>query len=300
MNWGNGLGVLFIFLGCALFVYLGASTVQAYYRAFQQTLEDKNGDMENEWVCAPLNPPPTFTTEWDPPFTRFLIWLCARVELAMINKPIRVEDGGLELCRTLYNRDEATPMGVCCMDKEGVRYVALRGTDGGNMTELMRGISCGGRQVDVEKGKFTVHRGFEEVWASLKDQLIPFLLDAKEKVVFCGHSLGGAVAVLAALHLSRIKPELRLVVHTFGAPKSGDRNLRLAMYSHTWAMENLEDLIPSLPPASAPNPSDPQHPVIYYQPGRRLLFSDNRESMRTNHSLSTYYQNVYRAVPFPP
>ena len=71
------------------------------------------------------------------------------------------------------------------------------------------------------------HRGFQAAYGSISERLyaaIKAQLPARGQIVCTGHSLGGALATLAALHLACAHPELRqrLVVVTFGAPPLGD------------------------------------------------------------------------------
>jgi triacylglycerol lipase len=94
---------------------------------------------------------------------------------------------------------------------EGEAIVALRGTDGAHdwMTDA-NASSVGG-----------VHSGFATTWASIKPQVDQFFRGRRFKTIHCiGHSLGGALATLAALHCAESgygAPEL----YTFGSPRVG-------------------------------------------------------------------------------
>tara|TARA_R110000823_G_scaffold245493_4_gene369565 strand:- start:404 stop:1132 length:729 start_codon:yes stop_codon:yes gene_type:complete len=61
-----------------------------------------------------------------------------------------------------------------------------------------------------------VHKGFCDAYESIRPLLIP---PPCKKVVFTGHSLGGAIAQIAALEWSVFYPNAEIEVYTFGAPK---------------------------------------------------------------------------------
>lgn len=99
-----------------------------------------------------------------------------------------------------------------------------------------------------------VHRGFASLWESLA----PTMLGALERVprshrlVFTGHSLGGALAVLAAAHVHWVTGRTPQVF-TFGAPRVGN-----PPFADAWRRAGLEgwrivhgrDPVPHLPPRS--------------------------------------------------
>ncbi|KAI3397897.1 hypothetical protein diail_10298 [Diaporthe ilicicola] len=73
----------------------------------------------------------------------------------------------------------------------------------------------------------TVHMGFLESWAQARKLVLPVLKSARARhprypVHLVGHSLGGAVALLAALELKVALGWDDLVVTTFGEPQTGN------------------------------------------------------------------------------
>lgn len=73
----------------------------------------------------------------------------------------------------------------------------------------------------------TVHSGFLESWRVTREKIIPELVELHEKypdypVHLVGHSLGGAVACLAALELKVSLGWDNVVVTTFGEPRVGN------------------------------------------------------------------------------
>lgn len=76
----------------------------------------------------------------------------------------------------------------------------------------------------------TVHMGFMSSWRSARDVVLPALKAARERhpgypVHLIGHSLGGAVAALAALEMRLSLGLTDLTVTTFGEPRIGNKAL---------------------------------------------------------------------------
>ncbi len=94
-------------------------------------------------------------------------------------------------------------------------------------------------------GGGSVHRGFKAGFTRLWQKIDPALSRMNLPLFFTGHSLGGALAVLAA----SMRPEA--LVYTFGAPKTGDAAfIRSLASTRLYRVENDRDLIPSMPPAA--------------------------------------------------
>jgi hypothetical protein len=69
------------------------------------------------------------------------------------------------------------------------------------------------------------YNGFEASISALVDKL----LDANPfaKVVLCGNSFGGALAIIAAVRYASNRPTMMVSAHAFGSPKVGAMNFRL-------------------------------------------------------------------------
>lgn len=120
-----------------------------------------------------------------------------------------------------------------------------------------------------------VHRGFYKAYQEIRQQLVYSLeqvgiLQGKELYI-TGHSLGGALAILAAYDLTKVYGYPPKAVYTFGMPRVGfqplgwraDHDFRsfyndppyLNLRSRTFRMVNLQrptkmDGIPALPPVT--------------------------------------------------
>lgn len=110
------------------------------------------------------------------------------------------------------------------------------------------------------------HVGFSIAWAALKDEVEDWLADALEhgqidKIVYSGHSLGGAMALVAAFDHARIEadfferdrgisPDRIGAVVTFGAPAVGGAEFSAAykalLGDRTVLLESSGDLVPRI------------------------------------------------------
>lgn len=113
--------------------------------------------------------------------------------------------------------------GVCALGGKGFEndmFVILRGTTSGNKkADWITDASCG-----LTNGKtgHLVHVGFNQTFNSILPSLQSFLAKntIKGTVHVVGHSLGGAVAALAADWLKK-KSNKSVQLYTFGAPRVG-------------------------------------------------------------------------------
>ncbi|WLH12939.1 lipase family protein [Pseudomonas hefeiensis] len=105
-------------------------------------------------------------------------------------------------------------------------------------------------QVPFEEGDGHVHRGFYRA-AKQAATFVTSYLDrfyAGQKLLICGHSLGGAVALLLSEMLRRRQENYSIQLYTYGAPRAADsmfiKNADALMH---YRMVNHNDPVPSLP-----------------------------------------------------
>ncbi|TCO62204.1 lipase (class 3) [Actinocrispum wychmicini] len=132
--------------------------------------------------------------------------------------------------------------------------IAFRGTEPAQIRDWLSDVNTPPRPGPAGTG--LVHFGFAEalrsVWPQVKDA-VSELRDNDQSVWFTGHSLGGALAMLAGAWLSFEDPKLRADgVYTFGQPRTCDRLLASA-YNTAFAgrchrFVNNNDIVPRLPP----------------------------------------------------
>lgn len=133
--------------------------------------------------------------------------------------------------------------------------VAFRGTEiwkRGTPFDADRIIADLKTDVDVRRSPWdregTVHSGFkaalDDVWGDLQPEIAQ--LQAKGmRIWITGHSLGGALATLAADRLGSAQG-----VYTFGAPRVGDEQFRAGFECPLFRVVDGHDFIAGVPPRS--------------------------------------------------
>jgi triacylglycerol lipase len=195
----------------------------------------------------------------------------------------------------------ATPayphLGVVCSSGGASLIVAFRGTQ--HLDEIFKDLDT--RQVAFTPpltptsgragGSPQVHAGFFSVYQSVR-QIMMSSVQASQatSVVFVGHSLGAALAVLGAVSLKLASPLTDVSVVTYACPRVG--NLAWADLVDDSVLqvrfENASDEVPTLPPAVVPNTSDSSAPYIYLQSGLVVGFQQNWASTLNNHVIDNY------------
>ena len=93
-----------------------------------------------------------------------------------------------------------------------------------------------------------VHRGFkgalDEVWDDLEDY-ISNLQKSHRKIWMSGHSLGAALATLAADRYGKVQG-----LYTYGSPRVGDRNFKEDFNVNAYRFVNNSDIVTKVPPAA--------------------------------------------------
>lgn len=144
--------------------------------------------------------------------------------------------------------DKATDTQAYISHDDRMILIGIRGTQE-LCPDLLRDIDAA--QVLYKEGVGQAHQGFYDAFQAVKKFVEPYLLNfyTDQKVVVCGHSLGGAIALLLAEWIRRdekLQPEVLL--YTYGAPRAGDRAFvegAAALVHHR--IVNHNDPIPSVP-----------------------------------------------------
>ncbi len=99
-----------------------------------------------------------------------------------------------------------------------------------------------------------VHFGFIQAYKSVRDAVLNQAQNSSFKRIICtGHSLGGALAKLAALDIQYNVPDKEIYCYTFGAPKVGNAEFVRSFNKripNTFRIVNGWDGVPGLPPGS--------------------------------------------------
>jgi len=97
-----------------------------------------------------------------------------------------------------------------------------------------------------------VHAGFHIAFKSIQNAIDKVVKKAHgKKVIFCGHSLGGALAVMAAAYTKKIHKR-EVMLYTFGCPLVGDTDFTYHCSKVDpiiyWRCVHNEDIVTMIPP----------------------------------------------------
>ncbi|MCP2226683.1 lipase [Pseudomonas sp. FSL W5-0299] len=127
-----------------------------------------------------------------------------------------------------------------------VILISVRGTK--ELVDFVRDTDA--EQVPFEEGVGKTHQGFYKAYKAMS-KFVQVYLDqfhTGQKIIICGHSLGGAIATLLAEALRRSPNAYDILLYTYGSPRAGDAdfvNGAVGLAHHR--MVNSNDPIPSVP-----------------------------------------------------
>ena len=187
-------------------------------------------------------------------------------------------------------------------------WVVSRGTDSHYKNEVLADLKTS--QIEIKTDEFgkldpdtpvMVHKGFYEMYKNIKDEIerrnIQFNNDT---IVFSGHSLGSAVAILLALYYKNKLNTQNIVAVTLAGPRIGNKGFtRLVKDSkiNIYRLVNSSDIIPQVPVGIVPNLKNHELPYIYYHVGKLYQFTNNWESLDWNHFLNNYIYALKNNLP---
>ena len=312
--WIPRLILLLLVLLAAAGIGVLADYATNYVRAVSRSFFDPADCGPDEPPCAwsPTDlPEPDPAPGWDPAACAYCLDLAGRAEAVETGGDVPVLPPGLRLVLSLPGvGPDDPPLGfVAAGEASGACYVAFRGTDRRRMREWMSDLSFGlERPAFAGDGGARVHAGFLRTYMRVRDAMLDAIRGSARPgapVWIAGHSMGGAVGAIAAYDMSAFPDARPLRLYTFGAPKAGGHGLRDRFASigtealTACAVQNLDDVVPTLPLASNPNSAAPNQPLVYDQPCPvRALFSANRGCLALNHSLATYKTEAAMYVRF--
>ena len=126
--------------------------------------------------------------------------------------------------------------------------LAFRGTEATSLKDIKADARAVTRNCD-SGGK--IHTGFDKAFLAVQKKLEIALSkpEFKDKpVFFTGHSLGGALAKVAAKKITHKGGNA--ACYTFGAPRVGDDEWVSTMKTSTYRVVNAADCVPMLPPGA--------------------------------------------------
>ncbi|KAI8837530.1 Alpha/Beta hydrolase protein [Chytridium lagenaria] len=144
-----------------------------------------------------------------------------------------------------------------------------------------------------------IHLGFLNSWNLVREEVLTALIPLNDlypfyEVWITGHSLGGALATLAAVDLRQTLneslPAFRIKLLTFGQPRVGNAKwaewVDSLSFDYSMRVVNQDDLTPHLPPSFAGFKHCPDEIWIADEIGTTLLCSDDNGDFTTTPSPS--------------
>ncbi|MDB5298164.1 MAG: Lipase family protein, partial [Phycisphaerales bacterium] len=185
----------------------------------------------------------------DPSFNRAnAIYLAHASDVAYHRAPAAAAAGRLGLSVVPFRHKVTRTrgyLGVC--DTHAV--LAFRGSDPVTLPTWLTDVVVR----LVARGEYggRVHQGFSTALRLVWDRVEAALGEAGDRPLFLtGHSMGGALAVLAACRLAAAgRPPV--ATYTFGAPRVGDVDFCAGYGLPTYRVVNRLDVVPELPVATA-------------------------------------------------
>lgn len=141
-----------------------------------------------------------------------------------------------------------------------------------------------------------IHSGFADIYQGLAQQTreIAIQLNSALPCYITGHSLGAALAVLAAVDIALKVPKLKeqIRLYTYAAPRVGNPNfaqMHSQVVPNSYRIFNLADSIPLSPPTIFRND-------VYSHVGQAWSFLTQYGDVLPNHAVDTYRAAVNTEV----
>ena len=125
--------------------------------------------------------------------------------------------------------------------------ISVRGTV--SRADVLRDADA--HQVSFDDGVGKAHGGFYQAYRAMRDFVLQYLdqFHVGQRIVICGHSLGGAIALLLAEGLRRAQDaHYNILLYTYGAPRAADAEFTAGastLVHHR--IVNHNDPVPSVP-----------------------------------------------------
>ncbi len=161
--------------------------------------------------------------------------------LRILEDALRVAD--FELVRTFNQGD--TQAFLAKRNNDRIAVLAFRGTEANNWKDVKTDLRA--RFYKGEHG-VKVHAGFRNAYRQVSQQVQEAVdnLPADYSLYITGHSLGGALAVIATKELER---DSLAACYTFGSPRVGDEEFGEAIRAPIYRVVNAADGVPRVPPS---------------------------------------------------
>lgn len=140
------------------------------------------------------------------------------------------------------------------------------------------------------------HRGITRIYQSLREEVLDQLsqLPQDKKFYITGHSLGGDLAIMAALDLAVNSNRKAIIAYTYAAGRPGDRDFAAAykaQVKNSFRIYNVHDFIPTLPAAEYPPPFT-ETGLVYEHVDVAVPIAFQMNNLFLNHRINYYFQKL--------
>ena len=150
-----------------------------------------------------------------------------------------LKDGGFELVQTFDENETQAYLAKC---KEYM-VLAFRGTEPKELKDIWTDLKF----TPFKKEKCVMHEGFYEAYRDIEKDLVKAVRKINLPLYVTGHSLGGALALMAVMYLPDM--DWTAACYTFGGPKVGNDDFTDELFKvPVYRTVHASDIVPSLPP----------------------------------------------------
>lgn len=161
--------------------------------------------------------------------------------------PVQKEGSTPESQHFFHYEDRVTDTQAFLTHNDKMILISIRGTQGG--VDVLTDLDA--RLVQMEQGEGRAHRGFYRSFKAIKSFINEYMQSfstGEQAIMICGHSLGGAIALLVAEWLRNTPAAPKVLLYTFGAPRAVDRTFVQSAEGLTHhRLINHNDLVVALP-----------------------------------------------------
>lgn len=140
------------------------------------------------------------------------------------------------------------------------------------------------------------HRGITRIYESMRDKLIEIIQKIPEdkQLYLTGHSLGGDLAIMAALDFEVNTKRKDSIVYTYAAGRPGDMTFAEKyndLVRNSYRIFNVHDFIPTLPAAEYPPPFT-EKGLFYEHVNMAVPIGFQLNNVFLNHRINCYFQKL--------
>jgi hypothetical protein len=234
---------------------------------------------------------------YNPGLAKYALDLCTRSAMAFQARAPPALPPGTALIDTL--NDASGLFGIVLRhESSGVYFCAFHGTLDG--TQIRADVDYPQIGAGVSKGFYTQYESLKSSSSLKPCKEVLSAIPATAPLVITGHSLGAAVACIAAADLQRVANN-NTYLYTFACPRVGTSAFAEYVAGSVvaaYTVLNTADVITELPFSVMSNVSDPANPFLFQHAGALQLFHAQTGCIQSNHMPPVYAKNLANTVRF--